>query len=145
MKGKKSVIAATAALVCVVAAFNCLDGVAGNLEPDGPPGPTMVTLGQLSQQIQALSTPVNTVVRGIVIFGDNVMVMSDTLSRAVDPNKSVVLLSDAVTTERNTPDYPDWVGRTGAVLVSLSANEITIRTEQLPVEQQVSYQIVEYK
>jgi hypothetical protein len=144
LKSKKGVIAVMA-VVCVLAMFNCLDGLAGNLEPEGPPGPTMVTLGQLSEQIQALSTPVNTVVRGVVTFDDNVMVMSDTLSRAVDPNKSVVLLSEAVTTERRTADYPEWVGRTGTVLVSLSANEITIRTEQMPVGQQVSYQIVEYK
>ncbi len=145
MESNKKVIAAIIMAGCALAAFNCLDGVAGNLEPDGAPGPTMVTLGQLSEQIQALSTPVKGVVRGVVTFERDVMATSGTLSRTVDPNKSVVLLSDAVTTERRGADYPEWAGRTGTVLVSLSANEITIRTEQLPARQQVSYQIVEYK
>ena len=133
-----------AALLFMV--FDCLTGKAGSLEPNAPPQPTMVTLSQLSAQIAALSSPVEKVVRGLIAFQNGGSVEQiQGFSPAVDPNRCVVLLSDAVATEHTTADYPDWLGRTGACLIDLTDSQITVRVEPHPAEQKVSYQIIEYK
>lgn len=144
VKGKSCVFVVLAVSAGLVV-FNCLKGVAGNLEPDGAPGPTMVTLGQLSEQIQGLSSPVNRVVRGVVTIARDAMVATASLPSQVNPDKCVVLLSDSVTTEQRVVTYPDWVARTGAAMVSLTANDITVRVEPLSAQMVVSYQIIEYK
>lgn len=125
--------------------FDCLTGKAGNLEPNAPPEPTMVTLGQISAQIEALSSPVKKVVRGVITIQKDETTGLDNLSSPVDPNGSVVLLSDAVASEHSNADYPDWLGRTGACLISLTETQITVEVEDHQVEQKVSYQIIEYK
>jgi hypothetical protein len=106
----------------------------------------MVTLGQLSAQIETLSSPVEKVVRGLITFqnGQPVEQIQD-FSPAVDPNRCLVLLSDTVATEHTTPDYPDWLGRTGACLINLTSSQITVRVEDHQAKQKVSYQIIEYK
>jgi len=131
-----------AALLFMV--FDCLTGKAGILEPNAPPQPTMVTLSQLSAQIAALSSPVEKVVRGLITFDDGVVESTQGLSSAVDPNRCVVLLSDAVaTTHPTTSD--EWIARTSACLVDLTDSQITVRVEPHPADQKVSYQIIEYK
>ena len=147
MKSKKLnvlVILILTALLLMV--FDGLTGKAGNLEPNAPPQPTMVTLSQLSAQIAALSSPVEKVVRGLITFqnGQPVEQYQD-FSPAVDPNRCVVLLSDAVATEHTASDYPAWLGRTGACLINLTDSQITVRVEDHQAEQKVSYQIIEYK
>ncbi len=137
------IIGLTALLFTV---FYCLTGKAGSLEPNAPPQPTMVTLSQLSAQIEALSSPVEKVVRGLITFQNGQLVEQvQGFSPAVDPNRCVVLLSDTVATEHTVSDYPDWLGRTGACLINLTDSQITVRIEDHQAEQKVSYQIIEYK
>ena len=138
------VVIGLTALLFVV--FDCLTGKAGNLEPAAAPAPTMVTLSQLSAQIQALSSPVEKVVRGVITFQNGgAMESTQDFSPTVDPNRSIVLLSDTVATEHTIPDYPDWLARTGACLINLTGSQITVRIEDHQAEQKVSYQIIEYK
>ncbi len=147
MSSKKlNVVALVGLAALLFMVFDCLTGKAGSLEPNAPPQPTMVTLSQLSAQIAALSSPVEKVVRGLITFenGSSVEKYQD-FSPAVDPNRCVVLLSDAVATEHTTADYPDWLGRTGACLIDLTDSQITVRVEPHPANQKVSYQIIEYK
>jgi hypothetical protein len=147
MKSKKLnvlVIVVLTALLLMV--FDCLTGKAGDLEPAAPPQPTMVTLGELSAQIAALSSPVEKVVRGVITFENCQPVEQyQDFSPAVDPNRCVVLLSDAVATEHTTVDHPDWLARTGACLINLTSSQITVRVENHQTDQKVSYQIIEYK
>lgn len=147
MKSKeKNVLVIVVLTTLLFIAFDCFTGKAGNLEPNAPPQPTMVTLSQLSAQIGAMSSPVEKVVRGLITFpypGNTEQ--SQGFSPAVDPNRSVVLLSDAVATEHTTPDSPDWLGRTGACLTNLTETQITVEVEDHQAGQKVSYQIIEYK
>lgn len=146
MKSKeKNVLVIVVLTALFFMAFDCFTGKAGSLEPNAPPQPTMVTLGQISAQIGALSSPVEKVVRGVITFPENETTGLDNLSSPVDPNRSVVLLSDAVATEHITPDSPDWLGRTGACLVNLTEEQITVEVENHQADQKVSYQIIEYK
>ncbi len=151
MKSKKlkvSLIIVLTALLFIV--LHCLTGKAGILEPTAAPAPTMVTLSQLSAQIQALSSPVEKVVRGLITFqwdGQSVeqyVEQYQDFSPAIDPNRCVVLLSDAVATEHPTTS-DDWIARAGACLVDLTDSRITVRVEPHPADQKVSYQIIEYK
>lgn len=137
------VIIILTALLFIV--FDCLTGKAGNLEPNAPPQPTMVTLSQLSDQIAALSSPVEKVVHGLITFQNGGAIESTQgFSPAVDPNRCVVLLSDSVASTHETTD-DQWISRTSACLVALTSSEITICVEPHPAEQKVSYQIIEYK
>ena len=146
MSSKKlNVVALVGLAALLFMVFDCLTGKAGSLEPNAPPQPTMVTLSQLSNQIAALSSPVEKVVRGLITFPKNEATGIDDFSPAVDPNRCVVLLSDSVATEHTTADYPDWLGRTGACLIDLTDSQITVRVEPHPADQKVSYQIIEYK
>jgi hypothetical protein len=146
MSSKKlNVVALVGLAALLFMVFDCLTGKAGSLEPNAPPQPTMVTLSQLSAQIAALSSPVEKVVRGLITFenGNPVEQIQD-FSPAVDPNRCVVLLSDAVATTHETTE-DEWIARTGACLIDLTDSQITVRVEPHPAEQKVSYQIIEYK
>jgi len=146
MKSKEKnvlVIAVLAALFFM--AFDCFTGKAGSLEPNAPPQPTMVTLGQISAQIEAQSSPVEKVVRGVITFQEVTPELTQGFSPAVDPNRSVVLLSDAVAYSHAAHSYADWAARTGTCLVGLTETQITVRVEPHPTDQKVSYQIIEYK
>ena len=146
MKSKeKKVLIVVVLTILLFVLFNCLTGEAGSLEPNAPPESTMVTLGQISAQIEALSSPVKKVVRGVITIEKNETTGLDSLSSPVDPNCSVVLLSDAVASEHGSSDYPEWLARTGACLVGLTEGQITVRVEDHQAEQEVSYQIIEYK
>ena len=129
-------------------AFTVITGKAGNLEPTASPQPTMMTLGQISAQIAALSSPIEKVVRGVITFPDSTygggVELSQSFSPAVDPNRSVVMLSHTVVSEHLGADS-SWVARTGACLIELTETQITVRVEPLPVVKKVSYQIIEYK
>ena len=127
-------------------ALAVMTGRAGSLEPNAPPEPTMVTLGQISAQVEALSSPVKKVVRGVITIEKNQTTGLDSLSSPVDPNGSVVLLSDSVAFDRDaTPDYDKWLARTSACLISLTETQITVEVEDHQAKQKVSYQIIEYK
>jgi len=142
-KEKDVLIIILAALLFIV--IGGLTGKAGSLEPSAPPQPTMVTLNQLSAQIGGLSSPVKKVVKGIITIAKEQGIATQTISLAVDPNRSVVLLSDAVASEHPTTDSNVWIARTGACLFGLTSEEITIQVEPHPAEQKVSYQVIEYK
>jgi hypothetical protein len=146
MKSKKKTVLLIAVLAAMLfIAFDCFTTRAGSLEPGAAPQPTMVTLAQLSSQIQALSSPIEKVVRGVITFQNSggVELTQDFLP-VVDPNSCVVLLSDTITTEHpGTED--NWINRTGACLVDLTDSQITVQVEPHPAEQKVSYQIIEYK
>ena len=147
MKSKeKNVLVIVVLTALFFIAFDCFTGKAGILEPNAPPQPTMATLGQISAQIEALSSPVEKVVRGVITFpypGNTEQ--SQGFSPAVDPNLSVVLLSDAVASEHVAHDYADWAARTPSCLIELTDTQIKVRVEPHPTEQEVSYQIIEYK
>ncbi len=146
MSSKKlNVVALVGLAALLFMVFDCLTGKAGSLEPNAPPQPTMVTLSQLSNQIAALSSPVEKVVRGLITFenGSSVEKYQD-FSPAVDPNRCVVLLSDSVATTHETTE-DEWIARTSACLVDLTDSQITVRVEPHPANQKVSYQIIEYK
>ncbi len=131
-----------AALLFMV--FDCFTGKAGSLEPNEPPGSTMVTLSQLSAKIEALSSPIKKVVRGVITFENYETIDLQDLSSSVDPNHSVVMLNDAVASNHDGT-IDDWISRTGACLIDLTETQITVRVELLPMEQKVSYQVIEYK
>ena len=146
MKAKTNLPLIAVAATSLLIALDCLTGKAGNLEPHAPPQPTMVTLDQLSAQIDALSCPVKKVVRGVITFpitGDKELAQN--FAPAIDPNHSVVLLSDAVASLHGLHDYDEWAGRTGACVTELTGTHITVRVEPHPTEQKVGYQIIEYK
>jgi len=146
MKSKETTVSLIIVLTALLfIGLHCLTGKAGNLEPGAAPAPTMVTLDQLSAQIQALSSPVEKVIRGLITFqyGQSVEQYQD-FSPAVDPNRCIVLLSDTVaTTHPTTTD--EWIARATACLVDLTDSRITVRVEPHPAEQKVSYQIIEHK
>ncbi len=143
-KGKNAILIIVPAILLFII-FDCLISNAGSLEPNAPPQPTMVTLGQLSAQIQALSSPVKKVIRGVITFPTGQSVeQSQDFSPAVDPNFSVVLLSQAVASEHSTTT-DDWISRTAVCVIELTEAQITLRVEPNPAEQKVSYQIIEYK
>lgn len=122
-------------------------GHAGDLRPPaGPVAPTMKTLDQLSAQIAALQAPVKQVVRGVIPFPKDQREASQTLSSAVNPAKSVVMLSDAVATAPPVSSDPNWGTRTGACVTSLTGSQITIRVDAsvLLAPAEVSYQVIEY-
>ena len=129
--------------------FTVITGKAGNLEPTASPQPTMVTLDQISAQIAALSSPIEKVVRGVITFPESTyggvgVELSQSFSPAVDPNRSVVMLSPTVASEHPIADG-SWIARTGACLIELTETQITVRVEPLPAVKKVSYQIIEYK
>ncbi len=133
-----------AALLFIV--FDCFTGKAGSLEPYAAPQPTMVTLDHISAQIEGLSSPVKKVVRGVITFekGPNVE-LTQTFSSTVDPNRSVVLLSDAVVLNPDSNPGDEWACRCGACLIDLTDTQITVLVEEHAANQKVSYQIIEYK
>jgi len=147
MKSKeKNVLVIVVLTALFFMAFDCFTGKAGSLEPNAPPQPTMVTLSQLSAQIEALSSPVEKVVRGVITFPNGGFTeLPQVFSPVVDPNRCIVLLSDAVATEHVAHDYTDWAARTPSCLIELTDTQITVRVEPHPTEQKVSYQIIEYK
>ncbi len=146
MKSKETTVSLIIVLtVLLFIGLHYLTGKAGSLEPGAAPAPTMVTLDQLSAQIQALSSPVEKVVRGLITFQNGDFVEQQDFLPAVDPNRCVVLLSDAVATAHPTTTEDAWIARTGACVVDLTDSQITVRVEPLPAEQKVSYQIIEYK
>jgi len=125
---------------------------AGSLEPPAAPEPTMVTLEQLSNQIQSLSHPVRFVVKGVVTVPEEQTSSSASLSAAspndvtIEPNSCSVLLSDAVATQHSgTANPEEWLTRNGAYLISLTKSQITVGVEIVPVPQKVGYQIIQYK
>ena len=132
-------------ICCAIVMINSLTGIAGSLQPDQSPGPTMLTLGDLSQQISSVSSGIDKVVRGVIDFSSSGPVeVTQQLPEMIDPNRCVVSLSDAVATEYN--DDPEiWRTRNGACLIELTESQITVRIEEQWVAQKVSYQIIEYK
>ena len=148
MKSKeKNVLVIVVLTALFFIAFDCFTGKAGSLEPNASPQPTMATLGQISAQIEAMSPPVEKVVRGVITFpynGDKELTQD--FSPAVDPNRSVVLLSGSVAFDRNTdPSYDKWLARTSSCLINLTETQITVEVEDHQAGQKVSYQIIEYK
>lgn len=129
-------------------AFDCFTGKAGSLNPPGPPQETMVTLSELNTKIEALSSPVKKVVRGVITFEDEEQDVEITQSfspTVIDPNRSVVLLSDAVVLNHESNPDDEWISRCGACLINLTDTQITVRVEKHAADQKVSYQIIEYK
>jgi len=148
MKSKeKNVLVIVVLTALFFMAFDCFTGKAGSLEPNAPPQPTMATLGQISAQIEAMSSPVEKVVRGVITFpypGNTEQ--SQGFSPAVDPNRCVVMFSDAVAFNRESnPVYEEWLARTGVCLIGLTETQIIVEVEGHRADQKVSYQIIEYK
>ena len=143
METKKTKVIVSVLALAALVVFS-LSGYAGKLEPSAPPAPTMKTLDEISAQIAALSSPVNKVVRGVIEYTwDQPTSQSQTFSPAVDPNKSVVYLSDAVGYVSGS--IVETIARNGACLISLTQSEITAAVESHgQFNQMVSYQIVEY-
>jgi len=137
-------------LVCLlVMAFAIINGKAGSLEPNLPPGPTMVTLSQLSAKIDALSSPVEKVVHGTITLPSTTSELAveaeQSLSVVVDPNHCVVLLNDSVASEHVATSASYWESRTGAALTGFTTTTIKVKGEGLRSTQTVSYQIIQYK
>ena len=149
MKSKdKNVLLTVGLTFLLFITFTVITGKAGDLEPTASPQPTMVTLGQISAQIAALSSPIEKVVRGVITFPDSTygggVELSQSFSPAVDPNRSVVMLSPTVASEHPIADG-SWIARTGACLIELTETQITVRVEPLPSVKKISFQIIEYK
>ena len=143
---KRNVLLIVIPAALLFTAFYCLTGRAGSLEPYTAPQPTMVTLDQISTQIAELSSPVKKVVRGVITFEKGRSAeLTQTFSPAVDPTRSVVLLSDAVVLNPDSSPDDKWIFRCGACLINLTDTQITVRVEAHAADQKVSYQIIEYK
>jgi len=146
MKTKqKKIKTAVSVLVLAGLVVFGLTAIGGDLEPSAPPGPTMKTLDEISAEI-AQSSPIKNVVRGVIEYTwDQPTSQSQAFSPAVDPNKSVVYLSDAIGWQVGTL-AESTIARNGACLMSLTESEITVVVESHgQFNQMVSYQIVEYK
>jgi len=143
-KQKSAKVVASVLALAGLAVFS-LFAVGGSLQPTAPPGPTMKTLDEISNEI-GQSSPIKTVVRGVIEYTwDQSTTQSQDFSPAVDPNKSIVYLSDAVG-QLVGSIVGDTIARNGACLISLTESEITVEVDQQgQFDQKVSYQIVEYK
>lgn len=124
---------------------------AGPLSPPaGTVAPTMKTLDEISTQISNLQVasggaPVKRVVRGIIDVPAGQLEAAQNFSPAVDPAKSVVLLSNYCATATLTSTNA-FISRSNTCLVNLTASQITVRLDasSASMDAKVSYQIVEY-
>lgn len=96
-----------------------------------------------------LGATVQKVVRGFVSFSGSTFETSQTFSPTVDPAKSYVILSPAILTGGAAGGSFN-AGRTGAALIGLTTNRITIAVDALSTSgslypMRVSYQIIELK
>lgn len=145
--GNRNVMVIFCVVCLLLIDFDGFTGKAGSLEPSSGPKPTMVTLGQLSAQIEALSSPVKKVVRGAITIRKYENTGWQDLSSPVDPSRSVVLLSEPVASDRDSSptSYREWIARTGACLISLTEGRVIVQVESQPALQKVGYQIIEYR
>lgn len=147
----RSVVVFTLGTAVAVVAGLGMFAHGGDLNPPaGPVAPTMTTLSEISAQISALGsaggggTP-KRVVRGVIAFADGECEKTVTFSPAVNPVKSVVVLSPLVHMMTTSGGSDAQIARNGACLIDLTSTSIALATDAWAgVPRRVSYQIIEY-
>jgi len=125
-------------LVVLLTAFIAVRVMAGNLDPDGAPAPTMKTLDEIYNAVSSVG--VKQVIRGTVSISNGVTTATATLPSVINPSKSTVSIPEYALEDASISGYSERI-----MLVNVTSNSITIRRNDSRTGVYLApYEIVEY-
>jgi hypothetical protein len=113
--------------------------VAGNLDPDSAPAPTMRTLDEIYDAVS--SSGVKQVIRGIVSISNGVTTATATLPSVIEPSKATISIPEYALDDDPLSKLVQRI-----MLLNVTSNSITIRRWDSEIGIYLApYEIVEYK